>query len=80
MLRQLAQETGGRAFFPARIEDLAGVYAQIADELSSQYTLGYIVEEHPARRRLAAHRRPRRPRRSVTARTKQGYFAARRDR
>ena len=37
VMRTLAQETGGRAFFPARIEDLSGVYAQIADELASQH-------------------------------------------
>ena len=41
VMRTLAQETGGRAFFPARIEDLNTVYSQIADELASQYTLGY---------------------------------------
>ena len=41
MLRQLAQETGGRAFFVQKAEELTGVYGQIADELSSQYTLGY---------------------------------------
>ena len=41
VLRQFAQETGGRAFFPSRAEDLKDVYGQIADELSSQYTLGY---------------------------------------
>ena len=41
VMRTLAQETGGRAFFPARIEDLTRVYAQIADELASQHTLGY---------------------------------------
>ena len=41
VMRQLAQETGGRAFFPTKIEDLNGVYAAIADELASQYTLGY---------------------------------------
>src|SRR6187551_2532017 len=41
VMRTLAQETGGRPFFPAKVEDLNGVYAQIADELASQYTLGY---------------------------------------
>ena len=40
VLRQFAQETGGRAFFPNQLSDLAGVYGQIADELSSQYTVG----------------------------------------
>ena len=70
----LAQETGGRAFFPAQIEDLNGVYAQIADELASQYTLGY-TSKNP--RRDGAWRRivvqVARP--NVTPRTKRGYYA-----
>ena len=41
VLRQLAQETGGRAFFIQRVEDLKDVYGTIANELSSQYTIGY---------------------------------------
>ena len=40
-LRRLAQETGGRLFLPQRAEDLSNVYEQIADELTSQYVLGY---------------------------------------
>ena len=74
VLRELAQQTGGRAFFPNRVEDLAGVYAQIADELSSQYMLGYISKN--ARRDGSWRRvvvRVGRP--DVTPRTKQGYFA-----
>jgi Ca-activated chloride channel family protein len=73
VLRQLAQETGGRVFFPARIEDLAGVYSQIADELASQYVLGYI-SKNPKRdgrwRRISV----RVDRQGATARTRQGYF------
>jgi VWFA-related protein len=73
-MRQLAQSTGGRAFFPLRIEDLAGVYERIADELASQYTLGY-ASMNPRRdgawRRIAVLvDRP-----NVTTRAKQGYFA-----
>lgn len=40
-MRSLAQETGARAFFPTAITDLAGVYATIAEELASQYAIGY---------------------------------------
>jgi Ca-activated chloride channel homolog len=74
VLRQFAQETGGRAFFPNQIADLAGVYGQIADELSSQYTVGY-TSKNP--RRDGAWRRVvvRVDRPNLTARTKQGYFA-----
>lgn len=74
VLRELAQQTGGRAFFPDRVEDLAGVYAQIADELSSQYMLGYIsknVRRDGAWRRVVV--RVARP--DAITRTKQGYFA-----
>lgn len=40
-LRSLADTTGGRAFFPKGIEDLAAVYGSIADEIAHQYTIGY---------------------------------------
>ena len=40
-LKALAQETGAEAFFPADIVELQGVYGSIAQELSSQYSLGY---------------------------------------
>ena len=73
-LRQLTNDTGGRAFFPADIKSLASVYGQIYDELSSQYTIGY-TSKNPRRdgawRRLVV--RINRP--NVQARTKQGYFA-----
>jgi Ca-activated chloride channel homolog len=73
-LRQLANDTGGRAFFPADVKSLASVYGQIYDELSSQYTIGY-TSKNPRRdgawRRLVV--RVARP--NVQARTKQGYFA-----
>ena len=73
VMRQLAQETGGRAFFPAHIEDLTGVYAQIADELASQYTLGYTSKNG---RRDGAWRRivVQTARANVTPRTKTGLL------
>jgi Ca-activated chloride channel family protein len=74
-LRQLADQTGGKAFFPQKIGDLSNVYGEISDELSSQYTLGYT--SHNQRRDGTWRRvvvRVSRP--NATARTKQGYFAA----
>jgi Ca-activated chloride channel family protein len=74
VMRQLAQETGGRSFFPARVDDLTGVYAQIADELASQYTVGYTPKNG---RRDGAWRRivVQTTRPNVTPRTKRGYYA-----
>jgi Ca-activated chloride channel family protein len=40
-MKALAQETGARAFFPTQLGELAGVYASIAQELATQYAIGY---------------------------------------
>lgn len=40
-LKTLAEKTGGRAYFPRSEEDLRRVFAQIQDELRSQYLLAY---------------------------------------
>jgi Ca-activated chloride channel homolog len=73
VLRQLAQETGGRSFFAQKVEDLKEVYGQIADELSSQYAMGY-ASRNPRRdgafRRLVVQVN----RANTTARTKRGYY------
>ena len=41
LLRRLADETGGRAFFPFKAEDLSQSFQDIAAELRSQYSLAY---------------------------------------
>ena len=74
VLRQFAQETGGRSFFVQKAEELTGVYGQIADELSSQYTMGYApknAKRDGAWRRLMVQV----GRSNVTVRTKRGYYA-----
>jgi VWFA-related protein len=40
-LKKIAAETGGRAFFPRNEEDLDKAYAQIDEDLRSQYILAY---------------------------------------
>jgi len=40
-LKRLAEETGGKAFFPLKIQDLASSFLDIHDELRSQYQIGY---------------------------------------
>ena len=41
VLEKLAEETGGRAFFPAKVDELQKAFDEIAAELRSQYSLGY---------------------------------------
>src|SRR5207249_3455317 len=74
VMRTLAQETGGRAYRIDDVAQLAGAYQLIADELASQYALGYAPKNGKrdgAWRRIAV--RVDHP--NVTARTKTGYFA-----
>jgi len=42
ILKELAQQTGGRVFFPFKVEELDDAFRQINQELRSQYSLGYI--------------------------------------
>ena len=74
VMRQLAQSSGGRVFFVSEINELAGIYSQIADELSNQYTLGYVsanTKRDGGWRTISV--RTDQP--NVVARTKTGYFA-----
>ena len=42
VLKYLAEQTGGRAFFPFAASDIAADFRQIAKELRSQYSLAYV--------------------------------------
>jgi Ca-activated chloride channel family protein len=73
VLRQFAQETGGRAYFPTAAAELNNIYQQIGDELASQYLLAYVSRNgrHDGQwRRVVV--RTNRP--NTLARTKQGYY------
>ncbi len=41
ILKHFAEETGGKAFFPFKIEDVANAFTEISDELRSQYAISY---------------------------------------
>jgi VWFA-related protein len=41
ILKRLAEDTGGRAFFPFKAEDLSQSFQDISSELRSQYSLAY---------------------------------------
>ena len=75
VMKQLALETGGRSFAAKRVEDLSGVYGEIANELASQYVLGYTSKNqirNGAWRRIVVQV----ARANTIPRTKKGYFAA----
>jgi Ca-activated chloride channel homolog len=73
VLKQLANETGGRAFFVADARELAKIYQGIWDELSSQYALAYS-SGNPKRDGAWRRVQVRLLRPNITARTKLGYY------
>jgi Ca-activated chloride channel homolog len=44
VLKYLAEETGGQVYFPFKVEDLSQNFANIANELRSQYNISYRPE------------------------------------
>jgi Ca-activated chloride channel family protein len=46
-MKQLAEISGGRAFFPSTAGDLAGVYEQIGRDLGRAYNIGYSPRKQP---------------------------------
>ena len=76
VLEKLAEESGGSSFSPESIKDLSGVYDQIANELKSQYSIGYTSSNTAAdgswRRIQVLCARP-----GLDVRTRAGYYAPR---
>ncbi len=76
VLQQFADETGGRAYFPYRIDDLAQSFQDIGDELRSQYSLAYV----PANKIADGKYRGIRiavDRKGLLVRSRKGYYAPR---
>jgi Ca-activated chloride channel family protein len=73
VLRQLATETGGRAYFPTDARELQKIYQSIWDELSSQYALAYS-SSNPKRDGAWRRIQVRIAQPGLSARTKQGYY------
>jgi Ca-activated chloride channel homolog len=74
VLRQLSQETGGRVFYPTSITELPKIYDQIAQELASQYSIGYM-SKNAARNGAWRRINVKVTKPGLMGRTRQGYFA-----
>jgi VWFA-related protein len=73
----VARESGGRTFFPKFARELPAIYTAIAQELASQYELGYtpVQSASDGTFRRVAVRVPAST--NACARTRSGYYAAR---
>lgn len=77
ILKRLAEETGGRAFFPFKLDDVANAFLDIQEELRSQYAVAYRPDDFPSDGRFRAIEiKPRTGKHEVRAR--RGYYAPKR--
>ncbi len=75
VLKYLTSETGGQAFFPFKVQDLAQSFANIANELRHQYNIAYRPEPlkadglfHPVELKVKG-------RKDLVVRARKGYYA-----
>jgi len=76
VLKQMAESTGGRVFFPPSVEEMSNSFKDIEEELRSQYALDYTPADFKADgafRSIYLYCNDRR----YSARAKKGYFAPR---
>ncbi|HEV2488387.1 MAG TPA: VWA domain-containing protein [Candidatus Acidoferrales bacterium] len=74
VLAQYSDETGGRVFFPYRIDDLAQSFLDIGNELRSQYLIGYPPPYAEADGQFHTIQ-VRVDRKGLIVRTRKGYYA-----
>lgn len=74
VLERFAETTGGRVFFPYKLQDVANAFSDIQDELRSQYAVSYKPADFVSDGRfrpisIAANIK------NVKVRTRKGYYA-----
>jgi Ca-activated chloride channel homolog len=75
VLRYLAEETGGQAFFPFKIEDLDQSFENIANELRHQYNIFYRPEPLKADGLYHPVTVKTKGRKDLVIRARKGYYA-----
>lgn len=77
VLKYFAEETGGRAYFPFKVEDLEQSFENIANELTHQYIILYRPDPlktdglfHPVDLKVKGHK-------ELIVRVRPGYYASR---
>ena len=75
VLERIADATGGRAFFPFQLTDVADAFAQIQAELRSQYALAYKPAGFTADGRYRTIEIEAKDRKHLRVRSRRGYYA-----
>ncbi len=75
VLERIADATGGRAFFPFQLRDVSNDFAEIADELRSQYAVSYKPADFKADGHYRTIEIVANDRKNFKVRARRGYYA-----
>src|SRR5262249_5158590 len=76
ILQELAEETGGRAFFPYHVDDLDQSFQDIGDELRNQYSMTYLPTNYVVDGRYHKIRIEIPEHKGYQVRARRGYYAS----
>src|SRR5882672_2103168 len=76
ILQDLAEETGGRSFFPYHVDDLDQSFQDIGDELRNQYSIAYLPTNYVLDGRYHKIRIEIPDHKGYQVRARRGYFAS----
>jgi len=75
VLERIADATGGRPFFPFQIRDVTNAFAEIQDELRSQYAISYKPADFKADGHYRTIEIVARDQKNFRVRARRGYYA-----
>jgi VWFA-related protein len=75
ILERIADATGGRAFFPFQIRDVTNAFAEIQDELRSQYAISYKPADFKADGHYRTIEIVANDRKNFRVRSRRGWYA-----
>ncbi len=75
VLERIADATGGRAFFPFQLNDVANAFTEIQDELRSQYALSYKPADFRTDGRFHTIEILAQNKKGLKVRSRHGYYA-----
>jgi VWFA-related protein len=75
ILQDLAEETGGRSFFPYHVDDLDQSFQDIGDELRNQYSIAYLPANYVLDGRYHRIRVEVPEHKGYQVRARRGYYA-----
>jgi len=76
ILQELAEETGGRSFYPYHVDDLDQSFQDIGDELRNQYSIAYLPTNYVLDGRYHKIRIEVPEHKGYQVRARRGYFAS----